>query len=185
MPDKIKGPLVLTVICTVISALLIFVHEKTYVDTTGIITDDLKAGLEEIYGEGEYTMLRSPDGNVLKYDGVDSVIVKDDGSTAFEVTADGYARNGIHVLVGVNEDGITGISFIDLAETPGVGTRIRDDKKFIKQFTGISDESFSPDVLTGATLSSKGMKRAADSALNAYTLYRNETEEGGTADEQP
>ncbi|MBR6923595.1 MAG: FMN-binding protein, partial [Oscillospiraceae bacterium] len=89
MPEKIKAPLVLTLICTIVAALLIFVHKLTYVDTTGVITDELKSGLTEIYGDGKYTMLRSDDGGVLKYDGVDSVIVNEDGKTAFEITSDG------------------------------------------------------------------------------------------------
>ena len=48
MPEKIKAPLVLTLICTIVAALLIFVHKLTYVDTTGVITDELKSGLTEI-----------------------------------------------------------------------------------------------------------------------------------------
>ena len=183
MPEKIKAPLVLTLICTIVAALLIFVHKLTYVDTTGVITDELKSGLTEIYGEGKYTMLRSDDGDVLKYDGVDSVIVNEDGKTAFEITSDGYSKDGIHVLIGVGEEGISGISFIALGETPGVGTRIKDDKNFIKQFLGMKEETTELDALTGATLSSKGMKKAVDTALNAYKEYTNETSKGGEAGE--
>ena len=183
MPEKIKAPLVLTLICTIVAALLIFVHKRTYVDTTGVITDELKSGLTEIYGEGKYTMLRSDDGGVLKYEGVDSVIVNEDGKTAFEITSDGYSKDGIHVLIGVGEEGISGISFIGFGETPGVGTRIKDDKNFIKQFLGMQDENAEFDALTGATLSSKGMKKAVETAVKAYSEYRNETQEGGNEDE--
>jgi electron transport complex protein RnfG len=183
MPEKIKAPLILTLICTIVSALLIFVHGLTYTDTTGVITDALQAGLTEIYGEGKYTMLRSADGSVLKYEGVDSVIVDENGNTAFEITSDGYSKNGIHVLIGVNDEGVSGISFIDLTETPGVGTRIQDDKKFLKQFLGMKDESAEFDVLTGATLSSRGMKKAVDTALNAYAEHMTEIPEGGETNE--
>ena len=183
MPEKIKAPLVLTLICTIVAALLIFVHKLTYVDTTGVITDELKSGLTEIYGEGKYTMLRSDDGDVLKYDGIDSVIVNEDGKTAFEITADGYSKGGIHVLIGVGEDGVSGISFIGLGETPGVGTRIQDDKNFIKQFLGKQDENSEFDALTGATLSSKGMKRAVDTAVKAYEEHKDEINKGGEAGE--
>ena len=183
MPEKIKAPLVLTLICTIVSALLIFVHKLTYVDTTGVITDALKAGLTEIYGEGKYTMLRSDDGSVLKYDGIDSVIVNENGNTAFEITSDGYSKNGIHVLVGICEEGVAGISFIDLTETPGVGTKIQEDKKFIKQFIGMKDETAEFDTLTGATLSSKGMKKAVDTALKAYAEHKDELTGGGETNE--
>ena len=174
MPEKIKGPLVLTVICAVVSALLIMVHNLTYVDTTGIITDELKKGLEEIYGPGEYHMLKADDGSVLKFNGINSVITDDSDNTAFEITADGYTKNGIHVLIGVTDEGVSGISVIDLAETSGVGTRIRDDKKFIKQFIGAKDENYEFTALTGATYSSKGMKKAVDTALKAYDELKKE-----------
>ena len=41
---KIKPVLVLSVICTLICALLIVTYNLTYVDTSGVLTDNLKAG---------------------------------------------------------------------------------------------------------------------------------------------
>ena len=41
MMSKIKPALVLAVITTVIAALLIVAHNLTYVDTSGIITEDM------------------------------------------------------------------------------------------------------------------------------------------------
>lgn len=172
MPDKIKSPFVLSVICTIISAILIIVYNATYVDTTGIITDSLRKGLEEIYGPGEYTMLKNDDGSVVTYDGTDSVIVSNSGKVCFEITADGYAKKGIHVLIGVSENGVDGISFIDLGETPGLGTQIRDEKDFIKQFIGVKSDEYDFSAITGATFSSKGMKKAVNTALLAYQNYK-------------
>jgi electron transport complex protein RnfG len=57
MKNNILPPLVLTIICIVVSGLLVFAHNKTYVDTTGVMTDELKAGCEEIFGEADYEML--------------------------------------------------------------------------------------------------------------------------------
>ena len=151
MLSKIKPPLVLTLICTVISAALIFVYNATYVDTTGIITDSLKEGLTEIYGEAEYTMLKNEDGTVLTYDGITSVIVNDKKQVSFEVIADGYAKKGIHVLVGVSDNGVEGISFIELGETPGLGTKVRDDSDFVKQFLGVKNDEYEFSAVTGAT----------------------------------
>ena len=40
---KIKPVLVLSIICTLICALLIVTYNLTYVDTSGVLTDNLKA----------------------------------------------------------------------------------------------------------------------------------------------
>ncbi len=174
MFSKIKPPLVLTVICTLISALLIVVYNATYVDTTGVITDSLKKGLEEIYGSGNYSMLKKDDGSVLTYDGVTSVIVDDRKNVSFEIITDGYAKNGIHILVGVSDDGVMGISFIELGETPGLGSKVKDDSNFIKQFIGVNSDEYDFTAITGATFSSKGMKSAVKTALDTYKEHKEE-----------
>lgn len=174
MNSNIKPPLVLTVICTVVSALLIMVHNATYVDTTGVITESLIKGLREIYGMTNYRMLKNEDGSVLSYDGVTSVITNENGQIAFEIIADGYAKNGIHVLVGVSDNGVEGISFVELGETPGLGTKVRDEADFIKQFLGVKDDNYEFSALTGATFSSKGMKNAVNTALKTYQEHKEE-----------
>ena len=65
-----------------------------------------------------------------------------------------------------------GISFINLGETPGLGTKIRDDKNFVKQFIGINSSDYEFSALTGATFSSKGLKSAADTALKTYQEHK-------------
>lgn len=174
MLSKIKGPLVLTIICTVVSALLIIVYNATYVDTTGVITDELQKGLEEIYGAGSYTMIKNDDGTVYSPDGIDSVIISDKNQVALEVTASGYAKDGIHILVGISDAGVECVSFIELGETPGLGTNVRDNAGFVKQFLGASDDQYEFSALTGATFSSKGMKKAVDTAIAAYNEHREE-----------
>lgn len=175
MPKKyIMPPLVLTVICTLVSAILIIVYNLTYVDTTGIITDKLQKGLNEIYGEHEYTMLKNEDGTVTVYDGITSVITDDQNHVVFEIVSNGYSKGGIHTLIGVSDSGIDGISFIELNETQDVGTKIRDDKSFIKQFLGVNSDEYQFDAISGATLSSKGMKSAVDTALKTYQEHKGE-----------
>ena len=46
MKDKIMPPLVLTIICIVVSGLLVLAYNATYVDNTGVLTDDMKKGCE-------------------------------------------------------------------------------------------------------------------------------------------
>lgn len=178
MKEKIMPPLVLTLICVITSALLVAAYNITYVDTTGVITDELASGLTEIYGGSDgFDMLMNDDGTVKTYDGVTSVITNGSG-TAFEITADGYSKGGLHLLIGFDESGsICGISVISIGETPGLGTKMQ-NKDFLDKFKGISSEDYQVDNITGATYSSKGMKAAVNTALEAYSQMKGERENG-------
>lgn len=135
--EKIKPPLVLTLICIITCGLLVAAYEATYVDTTGVITEKLTAGLTEVYGSAEgFEMLKNDDGTVLTYEGVTSVLF-DGTNTAFEITADGYSSEGLHVLVGLDNTGaVNGVSVMTIGETPGVGTKVQDES-FRNQFRGV------------------------------------------------
>lgn len=138
--EKIKPPLVLTLICLITCGLLVAAYEATYVDNTGVITDKLTAGLTEVYGTAKnYEMLLNDDGTVLTYDGVTSIL-SDGTNTAFEITADGYSTGGLHVLVGLDENGaVKGVSIMTIGETPGLGTKVQ-DAGFLGQFSGVTYE---------------------------------------------
>ncbi|MCH5348209.1 MAG: FMN-binding protein [Oscillospiraceae bacterium] len=139
--EKIKPPLVLTLICIIACGLLVAAYEATYVDTSGIITDKLTEGLTELYGSAEgFEMLKAPDGSVLTYEGVDSVL-SDGTNVAFEITADGYSSGGLHLLVGITPGGtVQGVSLMDVSDTPGIGTRVQNNS-FLSQFSGVSLDS--------------------------------------------
>lgn len=138
--EKIKPPLVLTLICIITCGLLVAAYQATYTDSTGVITDKLEAGLTELYGSADgFEMLKNDDGSVLTYEGVTSVL-SNGTDTAFEITANGYSTGGLHVLVGVNENGsVDGVSILTIGETPGVGTKVQ-DPAFLEQFKGVKYE---------------------------------------------
>lgn len=130
--EKIKPSLVLTLICIITCALLVIAYNATYVDNSGVITDKMTAGLEEIYGTSEgYTMLDTAP------EGIDSVLT-DGTNTAYEITEDGYSKGGLHVLVGLNADGsVAGVSILTIGETPGLGTKVQ-NSSFLGQFKGLT-----------------------------------------------
>ena len=138
MFEKIKPPLVLTLICVIACGLLVAAYEATYVDNTGVITEKLETGLTELYGSSDgFEMLKNADGTVLTFDGVDSVL-SDGTNTAFEITANGYSTGGLYVLVGINANGaVQGVSIMTISDTPGIGTRVQSES-FLKQFRGVS-----------------------------------------------
>lgn len=182
MKNNILPPLVLTLICIVVSGLLVFAYNKTYVDTTGVMTDELKAGCEQIFGEGEYEMLldKNADTKTPVTFGVDGVVSVITDSTKqkclVEIEEDGYSKGGLHVLIGVNADGaVEGISFISIGETPGLGTKVQ-DKSFLDTLVGFSVDT-NPDTIdnvTSATYSSKGMKSACMKAVKLYSEHKEE-----------
>ena len=156
---KIKPVLVLSIICTLICALLIVTYNLTYVDTSGVLTDNLKAGCIAADGEGEYALIT--DKAAAKLDGIDAVIAID--------------KNGA----------VSGISIIALGETPGLGSKINDDA-FLQRFYGVksdisivkSEPKNENEVqgITGSTLSSKGMAKAVNLAVKAYSVMDKEVQ---------
>ena len=142
--SKIKPVLVLSVICTLICALLIVTYNLTYVDTSGVLTDDLKAGCIAADGEGEYALIT--DKAAAKLDGEEfgsiSKIVKNKtkGTFLFETVVDGYAADGIDAVIAIDKNGaVSGISIIALGETPGLGSKINDDA-FLQRFYGVKSD---------------------------------------------
>ena len=121
---KIKPVLVLSIICTLICALLIVTYNLTYVDTSALITDKAAAKLD---GE-EF-------GNISKI-----VKNKTKGTFLFETVVDGYAADGIDAVIAIDKNGaVSGISIIALGETPGLGSKINDDA-FLQRFYGVKSD---------------------------------------------
>lgn len=182
MKKYILPPTLLMTICVVVCGLLVGAYKLTYKDTTGVMTDNLKSGCEAVFpgtnGDNFKILLdkskseKSP--LTFGNENINSIILSSDKSKCLmEVTTDGYAKGGIHILVGINENSeIAGIEFISCGETPGLGTKLRDKRElFIDKFTGFSSDNKLDDIdnVTGATYSSKGMKEAIKIALEVYT----------------
>ena len=71
--------------------------------------------------------------------------------------------------MGIDENGkISKIEFISLGETPGLGSKVKDNEDFREQFYGKSASPVELDAVSGATFSSKGMKNAVEEALDVY-----------------
>lgn len=182
MKRYIIPPIVLMIISFVVCGLLVGTYKLTYKDTTGVMTDDLKAGCEAVFpdsdGEDYKILLDSSKAEktplTFGNKNVNSIILSNDKENCLiEATTDGYAKGGIHILVGINKDGkLAGTEFISCGETPGLGTKLRNQKSiFSDKFIGFTadDNIDSVDNVTGATYSSKGMKEAIKIALEVYS----------------
>ena len=181
MISKIKPVLVLSLICTLVCALLIVTYNLTYVDTSGIITDKLNNACVSIDGESEYELItdRASVGlDAEEYEEIIKIVKNKKTNTyLYEVVVGGYADDGIDVVVGIDDKGaVKGISIMALQETPGLGTKIN-DKAFLDKFVGaasnitITKNPPSADnevqAITSATYSSKGLAKAVNLAIAA------------------
>ena len=163
--SKIIPSLVLTVICVVASLLLVFSHELTKDRIAQQKEQKFNASVEALFGKTDSKLI---DGNFG--DGIEAIAVTPDKKTAVQVVTDGYSKDGINILVGIDENGeISGIEFVSLGETPGLGSKVRDIPTFREQFYGKSNSNqVELDAVSGATFSSRGMEKAVNAALDAY-----------------
>lgn len=169
MKEKIMPPLALTLISVIVCALLVAANAATKDKIVKAQEDKFNQSLSDTFGDADYF---SADVGI---DGIDSVTRDQNGRIIFEITADGYSKGGLHLLIGFDGDGaIEGISFLSIGETPGLGTKVKEDESFIEQFKGVSSTDYDFTAITGATYSSKGMKSAVDLALNAYAEHKEE-----------
>lgn len=166
MKENIMPSIVLTIICIVASLLLVFAHELTKENIAEQKEIRFNSSVEALFGQTESTLLNENFGE----NSVQAIAVTPDGKTAIQVTADGYSKGGINVLIGIDENGaLSGIEFVSLGETPGLGSKVRDNEDFRKQFYGTTETDVPLDTISGATFSSKGMKKAVDTAMKVYT----------------
>ncbi len=112
---------------------------------------------------------------VEPYTGDDTNIVSvHKGETGFviETMTTGYVDE-IRMLIGVSNDGkVTGLIVREMTETFGLGAQALTDTDFLAQFLNTSGEAevgTIVDALTGATVTSKAITRAVNSAVAYVT----------------
>lgn len=162
--NKILPSLVLTIICVVSSSLLVFAHELTKENIAKQKEQKFSSSVEALFGKTDSRLVEGNFG-----DGIEAIAVTPEGKTAVQVIADGYSKEGINILVGIDENGkVSGIEFVSLGETPGLGSKVRDIPEFREKFYGAESAPVEVDGISGATFSSKGMIKAVSLALEVY-----------------
>jgi len=98
-------------------------------------------------------------------------------AVAIEGFAGGYGGAiGVIVAIDLENDQIMGIGVTTHSETPGLGSRAKDDPAFARQFRGmtmkdlfkITAEGGKIDALSGATVTSRGVAGAVQSVSEMY-----------------
>lgn len=166
MKSKIMPSVVLTIICAIAALLLVFAYELTKESIAEQKQLQFSSSVEALFGKTDCTLINNNFGE----ESIQAIAVTPDKKTAIQVAADGYSKGGINVLIGIDENGaVSGIEFVSLGETPGLGTKIRDNSDFRQQFYGASAPDVQIDTISNATFSSNGLKNAVDTALKVYS----------------
>ncbi len=176
MKANIMPPVILTIICLIASVLLVFAHELTKENISRQKALRFSQSVETLFGKTDSVLLDTNFGE----DSIEAIAVTPDGKTAIQVVADGYAKGGINILVGIDENGaVSGIEFVSLGETPGLGSKVRDIPEFREKFYGSTEPGVQVDGISGATFSSNGMAAAVDTALRVYSENKEAILNGG------
>jgi electron transport complex protein RnfG len=100
---------------------------------------------------------------------------------AMEAFGKGFGGDiGLIVAVNLDTDEIEGVAVTTLRETPGVGTRVKSEKSFTKQFKGksikeplkVKSDGGTVDAVSGATVSSKGVAGGVVAAGEFYARLK-------------
>ncbi len=98
-------------------------------------------------------------------------------TVAFESLGKGFGGDiGVVVAVNLNTDEIVGVAVTTHRETPGVGSRVRSEPTFVRQFKGqpiqdpfkVKGDGGKIDAVSGATVSSRGVCGAVVASAEVY-----------------
>ena len=164
-----KKPILIPVASIALSALVLFGAANLL---SGIAIEN---GRREHLSMMQTLLPGSENFTVEPYAGEDENIVsihKGENGFVVETKTYGYAGD-ITMLVGVSNEGtVTGLVVRHLSETYGLGANALTDTDFLAQFLNTSGEAAvgeTVDALTGATVTSKAITRAVNSAVAYVT----------------
>ena len=165
--NKIFKPIVvLSVICIVITGALALTNDIT----APMIEEATRAAQEKARQE-----LLPDAAGFTKVEGISvanvSDVYKADNGVGVVVTASAKGYGGtMTVMVGINADGtIRQIKVTEQAETKGIGSKVAGDPAFWIRYEGVkAEQPVVVDALSGATISSKALNAAVNSAVEAY-----------------
>lgn len=168
----------LFLICVVVTALLALTNAVTAPKIDALTVETQEASKKQVLSSAasfsDEKQIEKDDVSYTYYDGLAS-----DGSVmgyVFVTSAKGYGGD-ISVMVGVLGDGtVAGVNILSINETAGLGMNAK-NQSFLDQFLGKSGEigvaknnpsDTEIQALTGATITSRAMATAVNTALSLY-----------------
>lgn len=165
--DFVVPVVVLTVICVVVSAALVF----TYQATKPIIDEAKNAEANSaravvLPGATDFEAVELPsdiEGAVDAY--------KETSGLGYVVTASAQGYDGpINLMVGFDAEGtITGVKMLEHSETPGFGAKLAEDSYGAGYVGKTASDYTEVDGISGATITSTAYKKALGTAFELYS----------------
>nr|NJM03930.1 RnfABCDGE type electron transport complex subunit G [Desulfobacula sp.] len=187
MREMINMIVVLTVLTTISGGLLAAVKSKTEVQIENQVLKFQKApAIKGIFPETTNDPLAerfNVKGENLELQVFPGKLSDGSKAVAFETSGTGFGGSiGLMVGISLETDTIVGVRVTTHSETPGIGSRAKDNLSFVTQFAGKGlDTNFSVkadggaiDAMSGATVTSKAVSVAANQAKEIYRTLKPE-----------
>lgn len=186
MGEMIKMVVVLTILSSLSGGVLAYVKESTREQIEMQVLQlvkgpAIKAIFKDASNDPVADRFSIEDGDKK----LDVFVAKIDGKRmiALETFGNGYGGPvGLVVAIDVADDKIFGVGVTTLSETPGLGSKAKEDPKFAAQFVGLDVKGpikvGDPiNALSGATITSGAVTSAATDAGEIYERLKPEIEE--------
>lgn len=171
---KLAG--ILLGICVVVALLLGIVNSITEPIITRMQKEKTAAAMAQVLPADDYEEM------AFTYENVAAMYRAISGGEQIgyvvEVKASGFG-GAMSLVVGVDMDGkVTSVAVTDHSETKNIGTKVADDASVLGRFAGMSgtitvntgENRF--DAVSGATVTSKAVTAAVNTALNAVSVVK-------------
>ena len=170
--EGIKSILSLTFICLLISSSVVLAHKftKPYIERN--VNEAAYSALDGIFPNEKHYSEIEIQSEILEQYGCSFLRRADTTEAlALQIETKGY-QNGLVVLVGVSNSGdIIGIKVVKHSETEGIGTRAMTQEYLSKYIDNDTDKV---EIISGATYTSNGIKKAVNKALELFGVIKGE-----------
>ncbi len=164
MKKIITLTLFLAIISAVAGGVLSFVNDLTAPIILEQSIAAVKANLEVIFPGGTFSEAEYTDETGL----VKGAYVAKDQGYVFDVETSGYSSTPIHLVVGFDNSGtIVGYEVLSHQETSGIGSKVSEADYKSKVIGKTSSES--PDLISGATVSSTAVVKGINAAKSVFS----------------
>lgn len=170
--ELIKPSLVLLIICLVVAAALAATYQITapIIEAINIKNANIARGVVLPQAEGSFSQIEAE-----LPESVTEIFKAENGTGVVLTVLDKGFGGKLTVMVGIDDkDAITGVKVTKHTETPGLGTKAMTEE-YLSQYIGQSaitraneQGETQIDAVTGATITSNAVYRAAETALAQY-----------------
>ena len=157
----------LGIVCTVCGLLLSLINGLTAPIIERNALAAVEESLKEIYPDATFKDVTEEYIGQDETGLIDGIYEAEGKGLIFTLHGKGYASDGFKYIIGFNNDGtVAGYKGLESSETSGIGSRAFEDE-YIEQIKGLTSSDPVP-LLTGATLTSSGVKAGIDAAKAVF-----------------